>query len=130
MKDDLFLLLNNKTVSRLKGASSTLRTCVGPSTMSYYLVSFTEGAISSSSSCRANQQSGKSIVSPTYAERTVLNGNGRMSGTDIVKLHVALRITAEAQSFTFLCTWKEVAENSMRTLRITFEVCQSHFFRL
>lgn len=49
--------------------------------------------------------SDESIVSPKFAERVVLNGIGKMTKIDSVKLQVALNNSSEAQSFTFSRTW-------------------------
>lgn len=90
---------NNKTVQRLEGQSQAKSTCVHSVTTSSYLVTFTDGTESMNANGCTDDGSNKSIVSPRFAERAVLNGMGQMTKMDKVTLQVALKNTTEAQSF-------------------------------
>lgn len=119
---------NNKTVRRREGQSQTKSTCSHSATTSSYPVTVTDGAESKTANGRLDDGSDESLVSPKFSKRAVLNGFGKMTKIDKVTLHVALKNTTEAQSFTFSRTWippKTVVQlltGPLALVRVTFFV--------
>ena len=54
---------------------------------------------------RTDDGSYETILSSSFAERAVVNGIGKFTKTDTVKLQVALKNDDDAKQFTFSKTW-------------------------
>lgn len=82
---------------------------------------------------RTDDGTDESIVFSKFAERSVLNGIGKMTKIDKVSLQVALKDAYCAQSFTFSRTWTpprtvlRLTAGPLALVNVTFLVADANF---
>lgn len=75
------------------------------STTPSFTVTIQDGREMMEATARADDGSDESIVSAKLAEKAVLNGIGKISKIDPIKIQVALKANDDAKSFRFTRTW-------------------------